>query len=164
MQLAFWETVVVVGNDYFSYDLSAKLLQHSLEKNPQDMLIEDKEVIEKIKQDNNFKNKMKDIVNQYGKERNSFEITDDDKQGFTFDDSDLYFAIHGVQVNLKARKNEQEKWILDILLHDRYDYTDFKDFLKYYKDANSVQKSIFSSTIYNLAYYSAFFNDYSDMR
>ena len=158
MQLAFWETVVVVGNDYFSYDLSAKLLQHSLEKNPQDMIIEDEEIIEKIKQDDNFKNKMNEIVNQYGKGCNSFEITDDDKQGFTFDNSDLYFSIHGVQVNLKARKNERDKWILDILLHDRYDYTDFKDFLQYYKDANSVQKSIFSSTIYNLAYYSVMFN------
>lgn len=143
MQLAFWETVVVVvGNDYFSYDLLAQLLQHSLEKNPQDMFIEDKEVIEKIKQDDNFKNKMNEIVNKYGNKSNLFEITDNDKQGFTFDNSDLYFSIHGVQVNLKARKNGQGKWVLDIILHDRYDYTDFKDFLQYYNDANSVQKSI----------------------
>ena len=158
MQLAFWETVVVVGNDYISYDLSAQLLQHSLEKNPQDMFIEDKEVIEKIKQGDNFKNKMNEIVNKFGNESNLFEITDDYKQGFTFDNSDLYFSIHGVQVNLKARKNGQGKWVLDILLHDRYDYTDFKDFLQYHNDANSVQKSIFSSTIYNLAYYSVKFN------
>ena len=79
-----------MGNDYFFYDLSAKLLQHSLEKNPQDMIIEDAEIIEKIKQDDNFKSTIKEIVNKYGKECNSFEITDNDKQGFTFDNSDLY--------------------------------------------------------------------------
>ena len=47
-----------------------------------------------------------------------------------------------------------EKWILDIRLHDRYDYTEFKKIHKYYKDTKSVPKSIFSSTLYNFAWFS----------
>ncbi len=51
-----------------------------------------------------------------------------------------------------------EKWNLDIKLHDRYDYSEFKKIDKYYKDTGSVPKSIFSSTLYNLAWYSMKFN------
>ena len=51
-------------------------------------------------------------------------------------------------------KKENENWNLDIKLHDTYDYSDFKNINDYYFDTNSVPRSIFSSTLYNLAYYS----------
>ena len=37
---------------------------------------------------------------------------------------------------------------------DEYDYTKWKNFGDYYFDANSILKSIFSSTLYNLAFVS----------
>ena len=36
----------------------------------------------------------------------------------------------------------------------RYDYSRKKTILEHYNDVNSVPKSIFSSTLYNLAHYS----------
>lgn len=55
-------------------------------------------------------------------------------------------------------KRHNKKWELEIKIHDRYDYSEFKKVEKYYNDTNSIPKSIFSSTLYNLAYYSVKFN------
>ena len=67
MQYAFWQTVIEVGGRYFNYELAAKLLQHSLEKNPQTFLISDEKIIEMIINDPNFKSKIKEIINKNNK-------------------------------------------------------------------------------------------------
>lgn len=51
MQYAFWQTVIEVGGRYFNYELAAKLLQNSLEKNPKDFIITDEKIMENIKTD-----------------------------------------------------------------------------------------------------------------
>lgn len=48
-------------------------------------------------------------------------------------------------------KKYNGKWELDIALDDIYDYSAPKDIKKYYFDTSSISKSIFSSTLYNLA-------------
>lgn len=71
----------------------------------------------------------------------------------SFVESDLYFAIHNTELKVEGKK-QNENWILDVKLHDRYDYSKFKSIEQYFKDTKSIPKSMFSSTLYNLAYYS----------
>lgn len=158
MQYAFWQTVIEVGGKYAEFDISADFLQHSLEKEPNDLLIKEGKVIQKITNDNNFKENINNIINEYGKNGKEFIFDSSNNKNFpmAFSESDLYFSLNNVSLYLKAKK-ENKKWNLEINLHDRYDYTEFKNIDKYYKDTKSISKSIFSSTLYNLAHYSVKF-------
>ncbi len=69
---------------------------------------------------------------------------------------ELYFGINKAEISIKGVKIN-DKWNLKIHLHDRYDYSQFKDLKDYYKDTSTIQKSIFSSTLYNLAFFSTKF-------
>lgn len=158
MQYAFWQTVIEVGGKYAEFDISAEFLQHSLEKEPNDLVIEDGQVVEQIIKDKNFQENINNIINEYGKNDTEFIFDSSNNEEFpmTFSESDLYFSLNNVSLYLKAKK-ENKKWNLEINLHDRYDYTEFKNIDKYYKDTKSIPKSIFSSTLYNLAHYSVKF-------
>ena len=155
MQYAFWQTVIEDGGTYAELDISADFLQHSLEKEPNDLLIKSGKVVNKIVNDNNFKEIIKKIIDEYGKDKETFIFDGNlyDRFPMTFSESDLYFAIHDIELKVEGKKQD-EKWILDVKLHDRYDYSEFKRIDKYYKDTKSVPKSIFSSTLYNLAWFS----------
>lgn len=158
MQYTFWQTVIEVGREYAGFDISADFLQHSLKENPENLLITEGKVIEEIKNDNQFQENINNIVKKYGKNKDAFIFDSQVNTDYPmhFDNSDLYFAIHSA--SLKIIGNFQDKkWILHIELHDRYDYSDFKEINQYYNDTNSIPKSIFSSTLYNLAYYSVKF-------
>lgn len=89
----------------------------------------------------------------FGKDCDEFEFDSSEKEEFSvsFNTRDLYFAIHRANIRMKAKK-QNEKWNLEIKLHDRYDYSEFKFFKGYYKDTDSILKSLFSSTLYNLAW------------
>lgn len=152
MQLTILE-LVATGGRVFNFNLAADLLQHSLQKNPKDVTIEDKEIINQIIDDANFKSTINNMIDKYGNNTNYFNIEKNEEDKFMFDNKDLYFAIHGVYVIMEATKKENNKWDLNILLQDKYDYTDFKDIWKYYFDANSIPKSIVSSILYNIAYF-----------
>lgn len=152
MQYAFWQTVIEVGGRYFNYKLAAELLQHSLEKNPKDFIIKDEKIINLIIRDENFKNKIKEILDKYNKQQN-FYISQG-KESMAFKNSDLYFAIHKANIEMKSEKNEDSSWKADITLSDTFDFTKFKTPLDYYFDANNIPKSILSSTLYNLAFIS----------
>ena len=154
MQYALWETVVL-GGLAVGYDTSAGLLQHSLKENPGDIVITEGNVVDEIKNDAQFQAKIKEIVQKYGKNADDFTAFGKDT-AMHFNNSDLYFSIHSADMVVKGKK-ENEKWNLEIELTDIYDYTDFKEITDYYKDANSIPKSMFSSFIYNLAYFSVKF-------
>lgn len=158
MQYVFWQTVVEVGRNYAEFDISADFLQHSLEKEPKDLIIKEGKVIQKIINDNKFKENINNIINECGKNNEEFIFDTPNNKEFpmTFSESDLYFSLNNVSLYIKAKK-ENKKWNLEINLHDRYDYTEFKNIDKYYKDTRSIPKSIFSSTLYNLAHYSVKF-------
>ncbi len=155
MQYVFWQAVVE-GGKIKNYDASAEFLQHSLKKNPGSLLITEGEIVDKIKESQEFKEKLKEIVVKYGKDNDEFHAKPDDdfnKNSLAFKDSDLYYAIHKANMDVIGKKVES-KWNLNIILHDTYDYTDFKNIKQYYKDTKKVYKSIFSSVLYNLAYVS----------
>lgn len=155
MQYALWQ-IVAIGGNVVGYDSSAELLEHSLTDEPKDLVIKEGKIVEEIKNDDQFKEKIKKIVEKYGKDNEEFHINDGDDVKIQFDNSDLYFSVHGASMDIKGKK-VNEKWNLSIKIKDRYDYTDFKEITDYISDANSVPKSMFSSFIYNLAFFSVKF-------
>lgn len=152
MQYAFWQTVIEVGGKYAGFDISADFLQHSLREESENLLITEGKVIEEIKNDNQFKEKIEELIKKYGEGKKKFTAKGQESS-IHFNNSDLYFSIHSADAVIEGKKNK-DKWDLSIKLHDIYDFTDFKDFGKYYNDTNSMAKSLFSSTLYNLAYFS----------
>lgn len=48
MQYAFWQTVIETGGMYAEFPISANFLQHSLEENPDDIVITEGKVIQEI--------------------------------------------------------------------------------------------------------------------
>lgn len=155
MQYAFWQSVIEIGGKYAEFNISSDFLQHSLEKEPTDLLISKGKVVQAIAGDKNFKSNINNIIEEYGENCNEFifDSNVDDRFPMSFVENDLYFAIHDIELKVEGKK-QNEKWILDVKLHDRYDYSEFKKIDKYYKDTKSVPKSIFSSTLYNLAWFS----------
>ena len=160
MQFAFWQTVIEVGGKYAEFPISAEFLQHSLDDNPKDLYITNGNIVETIKNDNNFQNIVKKIVEEKGKDKDSFEFNSNDyvnhEYDWAFNDKDLYFALHLVELKVSALK-ENDKWNLDIKIHDTYDYSKAKNLFQYYNDTNSIPKSILSSSLYNLAAFSNYF-------
>ena len=159
MQYALWQVVIEVGRTYYHYDISAYFLQHSLEKEPNDLFITKGNIVEKIKNDAKFKEILNNIIKEYGRDSEAFifDSSLDDNFPISFDDGDLYFSIHYASLKIIGKK-QNEKWNLNINLHDRYDYTEVKWPDKYYNDTNNIPKSILSSTLYNCAHLSEKFN------
>ena len=152
MQYAFWQTVIEVGGRYFNYELAAELLQHSLEKEPTDFIIKDEEIIDLIIKDENFKNKINEIIANHKTDKEFYIPVGQDY--IVFENSDLYFAIHNANIEMKAKQDDNSNWNIDITLSDTFDFTKWKTPLDYYFDANNIPKSILSSTLYNLAFIS----------
>ena len=150
MQYAFWQTVIEVGGRYVGFKFSAELLKHSLEEKPNDLYITDGKIIDDINEDNSFKKQIKEIIKN---NINKCKITLKGEH-VQFDNSDLYFSIHGGTMHVSAIKKHDNIWDISVHITDKYDYTKWKNFDDYYFDANSVLKSIFSSTLYNLAFIS----------
>ena len=152
MQYAFWQTVIEEGGRYFNYEMAAQLLQNSLEENPKDYIITEEKMLKAIKEDNNLKDKIKEILNKY-KDEKYFYIPGG-KESLTFEDNDLYFAIHIADIEMKAEKDVESIWNINIKLSDTFDFTKFKMPDEYYNDAKSVPQSLLSSALYNLAFIS----------
>lgn len=157
MQFAFWQTVIEIGGKYAEFPISAEFLQHSLEENPENLVIESGNIIQEISKNESFQKNINDIVKKYGNNCDEFifDSLEDDSFPMSFNDRDLYFAIHGVGLYIEGTKNK-DKWKLKIKLHDRYDYSKPKMPNQYYNDTSSVAKSMLSSTLYNLASFSVY--------
>ena len=154
MQYAFWQTVIEIGGRYADFEIAAEFLQHSLEEKPEDLYFSEGKIIEEIKQQEQFQKIISEIIEKYGN-NNEFVFDSNEDKDFpiSFSNRDLYFAINKTELKMIGKK-QNENWNLKIKLHDRYDYTNFKKLDDYSFDTSSVPKSIFSSTLYNLAYYS----------
>ena len=144
MQYTFWE-MVVVGGYFKKYKLSAVLLQNSLSlfgQIPKNVIIADDETKTKIKGNETFKQKIRNLIDKYGKGKKSFivntENNEDDKDiNLEFnDDYDLFLSIHGATLNVNATKGEDKIWDIDIKINDTYDFTDWKDKEKTYEKLN----------------------------
>ena len=121
MQYAFWQTVIEVGGRYFNYELAAILLQHSLEENPQDFVIKDEQLLEMIRRDSNLKNKINEIINKHKTEKEIYIPIG--QEYVAFENSDLYFAIHNANIEMKAKQDSNSSWSIDITLSDTFDFT-----------------------------------------
>ena len=155
MQYAFWQTVIEIGGKYAEFPISADFLQHALEKEPKNLIITEGQIIQEILNDESFNININNIIKKYGKDFDEFifDSLKDDSFPMNFNDKDLYFAIHSAALYVKGKK-VADKWILEIKIHDRYDYSEKKTPDKYYNDTSSVAKSLLSSTLYNLAHFS----------
>ena len=67
-----------------------------------------------------------------------------------FDDADLLYALHDATLLVKGRKDENNKWNLEIEIKDTYDFTDFKELREYADEENGKMKDILSTTLNNL--------------
>lgn len=135
----------VFGLKIINWNFSAYCLEHSLQKKPKDIEITKREVIEKIKKDTNFKAKIAEVINN-NKNKQTFNI----KDSVIFNTSDLYNSLHEVTLIIKGKKNKT-KWNLDIIIHDKYDFTELIKIQDYMgEDKDNISK-IFSATGNNLA-------------
>ncbi len=153
MQYTFWQ-VVVVGGLLANMKLSAKLLSHSLSlfgKQPQDLLINDKEVIEDILESEEFDNKIKELIKKYCSEKDKFKDNSENNEDciIEFNNKDLLFAIHGSPTSIEIEKNLDNTWKVNMVIEDTYDFTDFKDLKEYVTSNKSLLISIFSSILNN---------------
>lgn len=99
-----------------------------------------------IKNDSNFKEKINNILKE-NKKVTSFKNKESDS--LNFKDTDLYFAINNSYIKVIGNKNIDNKWDLEVILNDKYDYTKFKTAKDYYN--GGLQRGILSSTVYNAA-------------
>ena len=133
MQYALWQ-VVAIGGNVAGFDTSAELLEHSITNQPKDLLITEGKIVEEIKNDSQFKTKLNEIVEEYGKNKLEFNTEDGKKLSLQFDNSDLYFSIHKADIKVIGKK-ENDKWNLEIELIDTYDYSEFKKMKEYMQRA-----------------------------
>lgn len=132
MQYIFWELVVIGGlfknlkfsSDCLSYSLSTK------DQEPKKLYITDNDenVISLIKKDEKFKEKIKSIISKYGKNdhisinQNNFDNKED--FSYSFGDGDLFYSLHSVQILSVDGIKNNNLWNLNIILTDRYDFTE----------------------------------------
>ncbi len=117
------------------FDLSSALLMHSLQNDPSDLYFgDDSEVVQKIKADKNFISYLDEVMDDHKGEQ-EFTL---DMVGFTFDDNDLFFSIHGVtgkQSTVTGILQNDGTYSLQFHIVDTYDFDrlkeidDFKDFV-----------------------------------
>ena len=155
MQYMFWQ-LVVAGGILADMKLSARLLLNALvqfKQEVKDLVITDDETINQIKESEEFKKKIKELIEKYGNGKEQFSTNNSDNTdcNIEFENKDLFLAIHGSSIHINAVKNQDNSWNMDIEISDIYDFTDFKSLKKYVKSNSSLIMSIFSTTLNNFA-------------
>lgn len=135
------------GLEFIGHKFSAKLLKHSLNDHPEDLLIVEDDIIDTIKQDKYFKNKINEIINKYANS-NSFD-TSGENDSLSFENGDLFLSLHNAYINVLGKKINN-KWNLDVTLSDKYDFTNFQEIGEYIKNDNFLE-GFFGSAGNNLA-------------
>lgn len=156
MQYEFWQ-VVVIGGLFTNKPLSAELLTHSLSlfgKEPSNLLLEGDKVKRILMEDETFRKKIRQLIEKYGKEKEEFIINENspvEDKVIKFEDSDLLYAIHKAILLVKSKKDENNKWNLEVEIEDTYDFTEFKSLAEYANEKNAILKDIISTTLNNFA-------------
>lgn len=84
------------------YSCAAKCLNNSLHKYPEDMTITNQKIIDKIQNDNTFKECLNNIIKKY---RNKEEFsTGENNKSLAFEDGDLFLALHNAYINVVGNK------------------------------------------------------------
>ena len=140
MQLIIWEIIISFGKSKQLY-FSADCLSHSLSvigEKPKNVTYtnKDKYLIDEIKEDVNFKEKIQKIIKKYQKtEKLDFDGNDENNINdsiYSFESGDLFYSLHSVTISLKGTKI-QNKWNLNVELTDQYDFTEILSNDKYTK-------------------------------
>lgn len=140
MQVVVWE-VVISGGLIKKYYLSSELLQKSLiadNKNEEDYYVLNLDRIKEIKEDVLLQSKVKELLNKYSKNQLQIEINENtvlpDELLVNFENGDLFYSLHNATINISGEKLE-DKWHLNIILKDKYDFTDTRLKDKEYKNS-----------------------------
>ena len=145
IQYYFWKLVILRYGK--KYPNGTEFIEYSLQEKPKDRIIIAGRIIEDIKCDGNFKEKLNMIL-QENIDNKQFDVT----YGLDYKSSDLFLALNNTTLNVIGKK-EDTKWKLNITITDRYDFTDFKEIDEYCDDDRL--KGILGSTANNLAMVSA---------
>lgn len=105
------------------FNVSADMLEHSLQEKPCDVVFyEDSDIVKKIKNDEGFKKHLDDVVRKI---ENNVSLSKDDKSYEFKSDNDLLFSLHwcnlavdDIKYNLDGTKD------IAVHLSDSYDYTE----------------------------------------
>lgn len=107
-------------------------------------------IIQDIIDDNYFKNKLNEIIRNYGNNKNF----NTDNESLAFENGDLFFSLHNSCISVLGNKQDNGKWNIDITLSDTYDFTDLQEIEKYINN-DDFWKGLFGSVGNNLAMISA---------
>lgn len=123
LQFVLWKSgvgLLDVGN----YKVSAYLLNHAINENPEDLYICEGFIINDIKNDSSFDNKIREIV------KNSNSNSINTKDYIAFENGDLAASFHMMDIFITGSKTN-DKWYLHVKLEDTYDFTDLKELHEY---------------------------------
>lgn len=120
-QYFIWKSLAILFKS-IGFTFSAKCLENSLKRSPKDIDITSGRIVNKIKKDKRFINKINKIIKKNSK-KEKFDVKDKVK----FDDGDLLLALHKVTLNVIGEKQINNTWKLQIELTDKYDFTDYKE-------------------------------------
>lgn len=102
VQLFIWKVGVVISAPF--YECGSDFLNHSLQDNPEDIYITEGKIIEEIKDDVNFKEKINEIIKKYGNNQNSFDTKD--KEYLNYKNFDLFFALNNTRNKCTRKKRK----------------------------------------------------------
>lgn len=126
IQKYFWKSLVLVLKEY--YPVGMDFIEYALQEKPQDRIITEGYIIEEIKEDKKFKNKICELVNLNSNKNKFKEIS-----GLDYQNTDLFMALNNTTIEVNGNKINN-KWNLSITITDRYDFTDFKEIDEYQGD------------------------------
>ena len=101
-----WKVVISLAK-ILNLDCGADFLEYSLNEKTQDVYITSGLIIDKIKADSKFKNKIKDIISRYGEE-DAFDTLN--KEYLNYESMDLFLALNNTSINVRGKKFKN-KWI-----------------------------------------------------
>lgn len=151
VQLFAWKMCAKGAELLLDWKVGAKFLNHSLQANPKDIDITKGIVVERIKQDINFKKAISKVLSNNKNKEDFLE----NQIGILFDKFDLKLGLNNVIMSMSGKK-EKDHWALNITMTDRFDFTDLKELTEYIKD--DIIKSAFLSTMNNLGMLSTAYN------
>ena len=104
------------------YNISADMLEHSLQEKPKDVVFyDDSEVAKKIKEDNKFITHLDKVV----KKIENKILLDDEDESYNFNDGDLFYSIHSCRMSIdNIEYNNDGTKNIYVHLNDTYDYTE----------------------------------------
>lgn len=127
----------VLGLRLVNRMFAADCLEHSLQEVPEDIEITEGEVIDEIKKDSNFQKIINNLIDE-----NKGNDKMDNVQIITFAKGDLALSLHNATLEISGIKQKNNKWKLNIIISDLYDFTEFKKLQEYISNSGNYVDNI----------------------